>query len=88
MIFLCSLLLLSSTWNSWRFFWADWKHVGLDFIDTWSEQCQKSFEELKVKLTTALVLVYADFSQPFILEVDASHGELGANLSQEQECKV
>ncbi len=64
------------------------KHVGLDFIDAWSEQCQQGFEELKVKLTTALVLAYADFSQLFILEVDASHGGLGAVLSQEQDGKL
>lgn len=40
------------------------------------------------KLTTAPVLTYADFSLPFILEVDASHSGLGAVLSQEQEGKV
>ncbi len=54
------------------------------FRDAWSEQCQQSFEELKVKLTTAPVLAYADFSLPFVLEVDASYGGLGAVLSQEQ----
>lgn len=41
-------------------------------------------EELKLKLTTAPVLAYADFSLPFIPEVDASHAGLGAVLSQEQ----
>ncbi len=64
------------------------KQAGLGFVAAWSELCQQSFEELKVKLTTAPVLAYADFSQPFILEVDASHGGLGAVLSQEQEGKV
>ncbi len=34
------------------------------------------------------MLAYADFSLPFILEVDASHGGLGAVLSQEQQGKV
>lgn len=46
------------------------------------------FETLKAKLTTAPVLAFADFSLPFILEVDASHGGLGAILSQEQNGKV
>ncbi len=47
-----------------------------------------SFEGLKGKLTTAPVLAYADFSIPFILEVDASNQGLGAVLSQENEGKV
>lgn len=55
---------------------------------SWTEACQTSFEGLKGKLTTAPVLAYADFSLPFILEVDASHGGLGAVLSQEQGGKV
>lgn len=55
---------------------------------SWTEACQSSFDDLKEKLTTAPVLAYADFSLPFVLEVDASHGGLGAVLSQEQGGKV
>ncbi|KAL0180472.1 hypothetical protein M9458_022878, partial [Cirrhinus mrigala] len=62
--------------------------VGKSFADAWSEQCQQSFDELKVRLTTAPVLAYADFSLSFILEVDASYGGLGAVLSQEQNGRV
>ncbi|XP_042338496.1 uncharacterized protein LOC121939556, partial [Plectropomus leopardus] len=54
----------------------------------WTQECQRTFEALKLKLTTAPVLAYADFSLPFILEVDASHSGLGAVLSQEQDGKV
>lgn len=54
----------------------------------WTEQCQVSFKELKNRLTTAPVLAYADFSRPFILEVDASQSGLGAVLSQEHGDKV
>ena len=57
-------------------------------MSLWSEKCQRSFEALKEKLTSAPVLAYADFSLPFILEVDASHSGLGAVLSQEQEGQV
>lgn len=46
-------------------------------LDHWTEVCQNSFEALKKKLTIAPVLAYADFSFPFILEVDASRGGLG-----------
>lgn len=64
------------------------KQTGRNFEEAWSERCQVSFEELKEKLTTAPVLAYADFSKPFILEVDASYQGLGAVLSQEYEGKV
>ncbi len=64
------------------------KRTGLSFDGAWDEQCQSGFEKLKGRLTTAPVLAYADFSLPFILEVDASHGGLGAVLSQEYEGRV
>ena len=54
----------------------------------WTPQCEQSFETLKAKLVSAPVLAYADFSQPFILEIDASHSGLGAVLSQEHEGSV
>lgn len=54
----------------------------------WTEECHSSFEALKARLTSAPVLAYADFTPPFILEVDASYGGLGAVLSQEQGGKV
>lgn len=57
-------------------------------IQVWSSECQASFDALKTKLTTAPVLAYADFALPFILEVDASYGGLGAVLSQEQGGRV
>ncbi len=64
------------------------KRAESGFTDAWREHCEDSFEELKRRLTTAPVLAYADFSLPFILEVDASYGGLGAVLSQEQEGQV
>lgn len=56
--------------------------------ENWTEECISSFEVLRTRLVTAPVLAYADFSLPFILEVDASYGGLGAVLSQEQDGKV
>lgn len=50
----------------------------------WTWDCQKAFEALKLALTTAPVLGYADYTNPFVLETDASMHGLGAVLSQEQ----
>ena len=50
----------------------------------WTEDCQMAFETLKVRLISAPVLVYPDFSQDFLLETDASIMGLGAVLSQVQ----
>ncbi|XP_056118703.1 uncharacterized protein LOC130096084 [Rhinichthys klamathensis goyatoka] len=61
---------------------------GQEITTAWSEQCEEAFQALKQVLTTAPVLAYADFTRPFILEVDASHVGLGAVLSQEFDGKV
>ena len=54
----------------------------------WTEECERSFEGLKSRLVSAPVLAYANFSLPFILEVDASYSGLGAVLSQNQDGRV
>lgn len=64
------------------------KRRGQSLIPVWTEHCQTAFEALKIRLTSTPVLVYADFSKPFILQLDASHGGLGAVLSQEFEGKA
>ena len=48
----------------------------------WSNECQEGFNALKHALTTAPVFAYPDYTQPFILETDASLKGLGALLSQ------
>ena len=59
------------------------KGPGLTLGAAWTPQCEASFEALKAKLVSSPVLVYADFTKPFILEIDASYSGLGAVLSQE-----
>lgn len=54
----------------------------------WNETCEHAFESIKHRLIMAPVLAYADFTKPFVLEVDASHGGLGAVLSQEHDGKL
>ena len=53
--------------------------------DGWDQYCEVGFQALKERLTSAPVLAYADFSRPFVLEIDASYAGLGAVLSQDQE---
>ena len=52
---------------------------------TWSATYQGVFDKLKQLLTNAPVLVFHEFSQPFLLETDASGEGLEAVLAQKQE---
>ena len=49
----------------------------------WTPQCQESFDQLKVLLTSPPVLAYPDFEQKFTLYTDASGQGLGAVLEQQ-----
>ena len=53
-----------------------------DILYIWNENCQKSFETLKEKLTTAPILIYPDFTKLFLLYTDTSYQDLGAVLAQ------
>jgi hypothetical protein len=50
----------------------------------WTVECQASFEELRKRLTSALVLVLPDFTKKFDIYCDASHRGLGCVLMQGQ----
>ncbi|GFU58811.1 retrovirus-related Pol polyprotein from transposon 412 [Nephila pilipes] len=49
----------------------------------WSEECEVAFTSLKEALTSTPILSYPDPDKQFILDTDASHGNVGAVLSQE-----
>ena len=51
----------------------------------WDNDTQLAFDNLLVAMTSAPVLAYANFSEPFFLQVDASSQGLGAVLSQRVE---
>nr|KYP39816.1 Transposon Ty3-I Gag-Pol polyprotein [Cajanus cajan] len=46
----------------------------------WTDACERSFEELKRRLTTSPVLVLPDSGEPFDVYCDASHQGLGKTI--------
>ncbi|XP_052723098.1 uncharacterized protein LOC128193518 [Vigna angularis] len=50
----------------------------------WTDLCEERFQELKVKLTSAPVLILPDTSKPFEVYCDASHQGLGCVLMQDR----
>ncbi|CAL9691326.1 unnamed protein product [Knipowitschia caucasica] len=51
----------------------------------WTSECERAFNDLKEAICAEPVLQSPDFSQPFILQTDASQTGLGAVLIQEME---
>lgn len=49
----------------------------------WTKTCQDAFHELKRLLTNAPLLVFPDFTRPFVLETDASGTGLGAQKQED-----
>jgi len=54
----------------------------------WTHEFQQAFDELKGILSTEPLLIYPDFSQPFIVACDASTKAVGAVLSQRRNGKA
>jgi hypothetical protein len=49
----------------------------------WTHACEASFQELKKRLTTTLILVMPDIEKPFSIYCDASGQGLGCVLMQD-----
>ena len=49
---------------------------------TWTPEADAAFERVKKRLSTAPIIHFADFSQPFVLVTDASEVGIGAVLLQ------
>ena len=55
-----------------------------DVVFEWTDDCQKAFDTLKERLTTAPILAYPDLDEEFILDTDASAYAISGVLSQMQ----
>ncbi len=64
------------------------KKRGIITSEHWKGECRKAFDDLRAALTSAPVLAYPDYNQPFVVETDASDKGLGAVLSQKQNGKL
>ncbi|KAK1615455.1 hypothetical protein QYE76_020972 [Lolium multiflorum] len=53
----------------------------------WTEKCEESFQQLKLRLTTAPILIMPDITKPFDVYCDASKIGLGCVLMQEGKIK-
>ena len=53
-----------------------------DVAFKWTSACQRAFDELKTKLTSAPVLAYPSMHRPFVVYTDASGVGVGAVLAQ------
>ena len=54
---------------------------------SWTEETKKTFESLKLKLTTPPVLAFPNLDELFLVETDASSVAVGAVLAQKKEDK-
>jgi len=51
---------------------------------SWTDSCEKCFKEMKIRLTTALILAIPDTAKTFEVYCDASYQGLGCVLMHEK----
>ena len=78
------------TASYYRRFIPDFAHIAKPLTNLigkrttldWTPKAEKAMEQLKKTLTSPPVLAFPDFSEPFIVDTDASDVAIGAVLSQ------
>ena len=55
---------------------------GKYVLFVWNDKRQKAFDEIKRRMTIALIVVHSNFEEPFILYMDAFREGIGAVLHQ------
>jgi len=63
--------------------WYGLMKKNIDFV--WTEECQRAFEQLKLRLINGPILALPQDEGMYILDTDASDFGLGAILSQRQD---
>jgi len=51
---------------------------------TWSDECESAWKEIKLKLTSAPIMGFADYTQPLYMHTDACKTGFAAVLTQER----
>ena len=77
----------------YRRFIKDFSKIASPMIDLtkkdedfkWTEKCEAAFNELKQRLVSPPILAYPNYSEPYILQTDASRDSVGMVLAQIQD---
>ena len=77
----------------YRRFIKDFSKIASPMIDLtkkdqefrWTEECEQAFNDLKQRLISPPILAYPNYSEPYILQTDASRDSVGMILAQVQD---
>ncbi len=58
---------------------------GKYVLFVWNDKRQKAFDEIKRRMTIALIVVHSNFEEPFILYMDAFREGIRAILHQQDD---
>jgi len=58
---------------------------GKYVLFVWNDKKQKAFDNIKKRITIALIVAYSNFKKPFILYMDASKEDIRVVLYQKDD---